>query len=1411
MSQEAKKEKIFKSFDDFTNLYELQKTLRFELKPIWNTPKMLSDGNPSVIKQDKVRREKYEAVKPWFDLLHREFIEDALREFKFNNLKEYFSVLQDWQKDKKSKRKKDELIKVESALRKEIVDYFEKTANMWVNSEQYKSLGLKKEGIDILFEAGVFKLLKERFKNEKDTFVNGNNIFDDWDKWTGYFKKFFETRKNFYKSDDTSTAIAYRIVNQNLRRFCDNIQIFQKTVEKIDISEVEKNFKVSCKEIFSLGYYSECILQSGIDKYNKILGGELREANKKIQGINELINKFRQDNPKEKATFLKILDKQIHSEKEPFLESIKTDQELIGKLKIFYTEANKKIGNFKKLIEDFAKDHSPYNLDKIYLSKEAIIRNASRWFENYTFFEQDLFVIVAEKQNKQEYELLRTHKNDSKINNKDGKLSFPDFIKCSHVQQALKRQKGNIWKDKYYKENGGIIDVENPRDIFVQFLFIFQFEIQGQLSHEKIDAETGKKIRVGYNIFADEIKKIIASEPVVGQKEKISIKNFADSTKTIYQMAKYFATEKRRVWLDNYDLDDRFYISSDLGYFVNFYQDAFEQIVRPYDLFRNYLTQKPYDTNKWVLNFENPTLADGWDRNKEQQNSAIIFEKDGYFLLGIMRKGNTNLFVDESIFNKKNVNGDIYNKMVYKYFPNPSQMIPKCSTQLNKVKKHFEKSTNDYILYDENFVKPLIISKEIYELNNYEYQKSYLQIVNGGNLEKEKRRKADSKRTNQIKVFQKEFLELSKNEHVYREALISWINFCKSFLKSYNSTATSGFDYSHIKDSNSYDSVDKFYRDVERGSYRLSWAPVSEAYLNEKNREGKLFLFEIYNKDWGGGPKDKNRKRTKNLHTLYWENLFSKDNFHRNFPFKLNGGAELFFRPATKKEKLQYKLKNSKTGRWEIIKIDKNGILPAGAIVNHKRYSKNKIFFHCPIALNRISKNKTKYEVDAEARKLICDNLNVSIIGVDRGEKNLAYYSLIDRNGKILGAGSLDAIGQDSKGNPVQYAAKLEKRAKEREVSRQEWGEVETIKDLKQGYISQVIKKVVDLAIKHNAIIVFEDLSMRFKQIRGGIEKSIYQQLEKALIDKLSFFVKKDEKNSVRAGHILNAYQLAAPITAFKEMGKQTGIVFYTQASYTSKTCPECGYRRNIKCRFENIKQAEEFLKNLEFIKYDSMKDEFKIGYSLEKMSSGKQNKNKKSDNELYKAIPMQNDFILHMDNGLRYKWYDRYSEKAKMVQRGIKDFRGEVEKSETKKGVVKEFNLTEYIKGLLESVNINYRCNNIQERILSIRQEKQFYQYFIFALYLLTETRQSVSGTSVDYIHCPQCGFDSRNGFQGIKDFSGDANGAYNIARKGIMVLEKIKQFKEKNEDLGKMSWVDLSISLDEWDKFSQKGWQEK
>ena len=83
----------------------------------------------------------------------------------------------------------------------------------------------------------------------------------------------------------------------------------------------------------------------------------------------------------------------------------------------------------------------------------------------------------------------------------------------------------------------------------------------------------------------------------------------------------------------------------------------------------------------------------------------------------------------------------------------------------------------------------------------------------------------------------------------------------------------------------------------------------------------------------------------------------------------------------------------------------------------------------------------------------------------------------------------------------------LDSREKERREARQSWQTIENIKELKEGYLSQVVHKIAQLMIKYHAIVVLEDLNMGFMRGRQKVEKQVYQKFEKMLIDKLSYLV----------------------------------------------------------------------------------------------------------------------------------------------------------------------------------------------------------------------------------------------------------------------------------------------------------------
>ena len=113
--------------------------------------------------------------------------------------------------------------------------------------------------------------------------------------------------------------------------------------------------------------------------------------------------------------------------------------------------------------------------------------------------------------------------------------------------------------------------------------------------------------------------------------------------------------------------DDNFYGELDVLY------AQLSQITPLYNKVRNYVTKKPYSIEKVKINFQNPTLLNGWDINKERDNLAVILRKNGLYYLGIMDKRNNKAFMEQELDD-----GDsFYEKMEYKLIPGPNKMLPK--------------------------------------------------------------------------------------------------------------------------------------------------------------------------------------------------------------------------------------------------------------------------------------------------------------------------------------------------------------------------------------------------------------------------------------------------------------------------------------------------------------------------------------------------------------------------------------------------------------------------------------------------------------------------------------------------------------------------------------------------------------
>ncbi|MDD2294173.1 MAG: hypothetical protein PHD07_08205 [Bacteroidales bacterium] len=112
------------TLNEFKNLYQLSKTLRFELRPVGKTLEKIQQNE--LLTQDEHRAESYNEVKKIIDEYHKAYIERALSDFKLkleddgkaDSLTEY-SLYYKMGKLEESQKKTFE--KIQTTLRKQIV------------------------------------------------------------------------------------------------------------------------------------------------------------------------------------------------------------------------------------------------------------------------------------------------------------------------------------------------------------------------------------------------------------------------------------------------------------------------------------------------------------------------------------------------------------------------------------------------------------------------------------------------------------------------------------------------------------------------------------------------------------------------------------------------------------------------------------------------------------------------------------------------------------------------------------------------------------------------------------------------------------------------------------------------------------------------------------------------------------------------------------------------------------------------------------------------------------------------------------------------------------------------------------------------------------------------------------------
>lgn len=580
----------------------------------------------------------------------------------------------------------------------------------------------------------------------------------------------------------------------------------------------------------------------------------------------------------------------------------------------------------------------------------------------------------------------------------------------------------------------------------------------------------------------------------------ISIKNYVQSVLDYYNLLRLVSIKEDEESM-LLDMDENFYFN------LNKIIDTLSSVVRLYNKIRNYMTKSLKQERKLKLNFDCSVLLKGWTSTVEKEKNGMLFydtEKDKYYL-GIYNQKTKK--EDFPIVENSNIK-----KMFLNMIPEPYKMLP-------------------HVCFSNKGIETFKPSEEI--------------------------------------------LEGYKEGKHKKSSGIFDINFCHKLIDYYKSCISLREEWNcftfNFKDTTEYQDTSEFFDDVAKGAYKVKLENIDENHLMNLVEEGKLFLFEIYNKYLSGKSKG-NDNYTNIIRSLFDENINN---------VQLCAGASIYYRPALIKKQITHK-----KGSYLINKITKNGntigteeyksiynhlnfgkelsseakmLLDSGVviykkadidIIKDKRYTEENFSFNFPVKINYAAKELNVYQFNRKVLETIKDDKDINILSINRGVNNLIYAVLTDREGKVILDKSFNLISDGKR--DVNFKHKLRQKADERKKSRESWQEIDSIKNIKEGYISLVVSEITRMMIDNNAILVMEDLSSSFKSKMQMIESNVYQQFETALFNKLSCVIFKDRKNG-EAGSILHPYQLVPKFVSYESIFIQFGFVFLVNSAYISR------------------------------------------------------------------------------------------------------------------------------------------------------------------------------------------------------------------------------------------------------------------
>lgn len=1146
-------------------------------------------------------------------------------------------------------------------------------------------------------------LIKKYLPGSDSVSEEEKKVVNKFSKITTYFDAFNDNRKNLYSGEAKSGTIAYRLIHENLPMFLDNIAFFNKISE----TGVNKYFPDIENEFTTILYEMHLSDLFQLNYFNNTLTQEkIDNYNYIVGAVNKAINLYKQQHKNVRIPLLKTLHKMILSDRVTpswLPERFESDEEMLTAIKETY-ESLKGV-----LVGD--NDDSLRNL----------LLNIDNFDLEHIYIAKDSGLTSISQQIFGYYDTYT--------------LAIKDQLQRENPATKKQRENPNLYDeriDKLYKKEGSfsIAYLNRLVDTKEHITINEYYRLLGSYCREegKRKDDYFKQIHGAYSdmlyLFSAEHGEIAQSDS-----DTAVVQQLLEAYKGLQRFIKPLLGHG-----DEADKDNEF--DAKLRKVWN----ELNIITQLYDKVRNWLSRKIYNPEKIKLYFENNgKFLSGWLDNQTKSDNGTQY--GGY------------------IFRKKNEIGE------YDFYLGIS-----ADAKLFRRDETICYEDGMYERFDYYHLKPTTLLGKSYIGKYKEDSNAVLSAFNAAitklQLEKKLVPKDNEKVPTYLKRLKQDyanFYQILMNDDNVVDAYKSMKQHILATLAS-SIRVPAAIELATQSDLDIDELIDKI---MNLPSESFGYFPVATTAIEEANKREKkpLFLFKMSNKDLSYAEKSSEGLRksrgTENLHTMYLKallgmmpNVFSIGSGMVFFRHKTKGLAE-----TTARHKANEFIANKNKLN------DKKKSIFDYEIVKNKRFTVDKYFFHLSLNLNYTQPNK--FDINSKVRDIIRNGGIKHIIGIDRGERNLLYLSLIDLKGNIVMQKSLNILKDDHNAKETDYKGLLTEREGENKEARRNWKKIANIKDLKRGYLSQVVHIISKMMVEYNAIVVLEDLNPGFIRGRQKIERNVYEQFEKTLIDKLNFYVDK-HKDVNEAGGLLHALQLTSEFKNFKKSENQNGCLFYIPAWNTSKIDPATGFVNLFDTRYTNAEKALEFFSKFDAIRYNEEKGWFEFEFDYDKFTQ--------------KA------------HDTRTKWtLCTYGMRLRSFKNPAKQYNWDSE-------VV---TLTDEFKRILGEAGIDIH-ENLKDAIRNLEGKRRKYlEPLMQFMKLLLQLRNSRTNPEEDYILSPVADengvfYDSRSCGDQLPE-NADANGAYNIARKGLMLIRQIKEAKE----LGK---IKFDISNKAWLNFAQQ-----